>query len=326
MKNEWENRNVFITGGTGLVGSWLIKALVRRKSKVIVLVRDINYQTQFYRDCDYLKTDIINGSLENYNLMKRIINEYEVKTVFHLGAQTIVGAAYRDPLQTFESNIRGTYHILEACRAHQDFVKQIIIASSDKAYGIADRLPYTEDMKLAGCHPYDVSKSCTDLLAKTYYHTYKLPIAIARCGNIYGGGDLNWSRIIPGTILSLLKNERPVVRSNGKYIRDYIYVKDIVEAYISLAESITSINISGEAFNFSTESRNNVIEIVNKIGELMQKKELEPQILNMQLKEIPEQSLSSKKAHELLGWHSEYDLDTGLKETINWYKKYLNLR
>ena len=320
----WEGKKVLVTGATGLVGSWLVKALLKRKSIIVALVRDIDYQTEFYRSGDYLQTNIVNGSLENFSTIERAINEYEVDTIFHLGAQTIVGAAYREPLQTFESNIRGTYHILEACRRHQEFVKEIVVASSDKAYGIADKLPYTEDMPLKGSHPYDVSKSCTDLLAQTYSYTYNLPIAIARCGNIYGGGDLNWSRIIPGTILSLLNNKRPVIRSNGKYIRDYIYIKDIVDAYINLAESITKKNISGEAFNFSNESRMTVIEIVNKIRSIMGKEDLEPQILNLNLKEIPEQLLSAEKAHKILGWYSKYDLEKGISETVAWYENYFN--
>ncbi len=321
---DWEGKKVLVTGATGLVGSWLVKALLKRKSIIVALVRDIDYQTEFYRSGDYLKTNIVNGSLENFSTIERAINEYEVDTVFHLGAQTIVGAAFREPLQTFESNIRGTYHILEACRRHQEFVKEIVIASSDKAYGIADKLPYIENMPLKGSHPYDVSKSCTDLLAQTYSYTYNMPIAIARCGNVYGGGDLNWSRIIPGAILSLLNNKRPVIRSNGKYIRDYIYIKDIVDAYINLAESITKKNIYGEAFNFSTESRMAVIEIVNKIRSIMNRENLEPQILNLNLKEIPEQSLSAEKAHEILGWYSKYDLEKGLSETVDWYKNYFN--
>jgi len=322
MSVDFEGERVLITGATGLVGSWLVKELLKRESLVVALVRDIDYQTEFYRSGDYLQTAIVNGSLENFSTIDRAINEYKIDTVFHLGAQTIVGAAYREPLQTFESNIRGTYHILEACRRHQDLVERIVIASSDKAYGIADKLPYTEDMPLKGCHPYDVSKSCADLLAQAYAHTYNMPIAITRCGNIYGGGDLNWSRIVPGTIRSLLNNQIPIIRSNGKYIRDYIYVKDVVDAYINLAESITKKNISGEAFNFSTESRITVIEIVNKIRTIMDKEELEPRILNLNLKEIPEQSLSAQKAHKMLAWYPKYDLKRGLSETVDWYKNY----
>jgi CDP-glucose 4,6-dehydratase len=285
-------------------------------------VRDIDYQTEFYRSGDYLCTAIVNGTLEDFSTVARAINEYEIDTVFHLGAQTIVGAAYREPLQTFESNIRGTYHILEACRQHLDLVERIVIASSDKAYGIADELPYTEDMPLKGCHPYDASKSCADLLAQTYFQTYDMPIVIVRCGNIYGGGDLNWSRIVPGTIRSLLNNQRPIIRSNGEYIRDYIYIKDVVDAYLNVAESITKKNISGEAFNFSTESRMTVIEIVNEIRSIMDKEELEPQILNLNLKEIPEQLLSAEKAHKILGWYPQYDLKKGISETVEWYRNY----
>jgi CDP-glucose 4,6-dehydratase len=307
------------------VGSWLVKELLKRKSIVVALVRDIDYQTEFYRSGDYLCTTIVNGTLDDFSTVVRAINEYEIDTVFHLGAQTIVGAAYREPLQTFESNIMGTYHILEACRRHLDLVERIVIASSDKAYGIADELPYTEDMPLKGCHPYDVSKSCADLLAQTYSHTYDMPISIVRCGNIYGGGDLNWSRIVSGTIRSLLNNQRPVIRSDGKYIRDYIYIKDVVDAYLNVAESITKKNIFGEAFNFSTESRMTVIEIVNKIRTIMGKEELEPQILNLNLKEIPEQSLSAEKAHKILGWYPKYDLKKGLSETVDWYKIYLGV-
>jgi CDP-glucose 4,6-dehydratase len=210
-----------------------------------------------------------------------------------------------------------------ACRQHRDLVERIVIASSDKAYGIADELPYTEDMPLKGCHPYDVSKSCADLLAQTYFHTYDMPISIVRCGNIYGGGDLNWSRIVPGTIRSLLNNQRPVIRSNGEYIRDYIYIKDVVDAYLNVAESITKKNISGEAFNFSTESRMTVIEIVNEIRSIMGKEDLEPQILNLNLKEIPEQILSAEKAHKILGWYPQYDLKKGISETVEWYKNYI---
>lgn len=322
MSADWGGRKILITGATGMVGSWLVKELLKRDSAVVALVRDIDYQTEFYRSGDYLQTAIVNGSLEDFSTIDRAINEYEIDTVFHLGAQTIVGAAYREPLQTFESNIRGTYHILEACRRHQDLVEKIVVASSDKAYGIADTLPYTEDMPIEGCHPYDVSKSCADLLAQAYFHTYDMSMAIARCGNIYGGADLNWSRIVPGTIRSLLNNQRPIIRSNGEYIRDYIYIKDVVDAYLNLAESITKKNISGEAFNFSTESRITVIEIMNEIRAIMGKEELEPKILNLNLKEIPEQSLSAEKAHKILGWHPKYGMKKGLSETVDWYKNY----
>jgi CDP-glucose 4,6-dehydratase len=322
MSFDWKAKKVLVTGATGMVGSWLVKSLIQNKSEVIALVRDINYQTEFYRSKDYLKTTIVNGSLEDFSAINRAIVENEIDTVFHFGAQTIVGAALRDPLNTFESNIRGTYNVLEACRRNKDLVERVVIASSDKAYGISDKLPYTEDMPLIGCHPYDVSKSCIDLIAQAYFHSYSLPVAIARCGNIYGGGDLNWSRIVPGTIRSLFNNQNPVIRSNGKYVRDYIYVKDIVDAYLVLAQSITTKKISGQAFNFSTESWVTVHEIVNDLVEITGKKNLPPKIMNIPLKEICEQSLSAKKAHEVLGWHSNYDLKRGLSETSEWYANF----
>jgi CDP-glucose 4,6-dehydratase len=326
MGESWEGKRVLITGTTGMVGSWLAKDLIKRNASVVALVRDIDYQTEFYRSGDYLKANIVNGALEDFSVVQRAINEHEIDTVFHLGAQTIVGAGYREPLQTFESNIRGTYNLLESCRRHSDIVKGIVIASSDKAYGISEKLPYTEDMPLKGSHPYDVSKTCTDLLAQTYFNTYGLPLAIARCGNIYGGGDLNWSRIVPGTIRSLLNNQRPVIRSNGKMVREYIYIKDVTDAYLRLAESADKKGVSGEAFNFSTESRMTVLEILNAVRDVMGRNDLEPMILSQDLKEIPEQSLSAKKAKKVLGWQSKYDLKKGISETVDWYKEFFSAR
>jgi CDP-glucose 4,6-dehydratase len=307
MNYIWEDKKVLITGATGMVGSWLVKELLNRKAVVVALVRDIDYHTEFYRSGDYLQSHIVNGPLEDYSTVERAINEYEIDTVFHLGAQTIVG----------------TYNLLESCRRHGDLVKRIVIASSDKAYGISDKLPYTEDMALKGNHPYDVSKTCTDLLAQTYHHTYGINVVISRCGNIYGGGDLNWSRIVPGTIRSLLNNQRPVIRSNGKMIRDYIYVKDVIDGYVLLAESAAKKQVAGEAFNFSTEEKKSVIEIVDEITTAMHTKNIKPRIMAMDLKEIPEQTLSSAKAGKVLEWTPKYTLKAGLAETIQWYKSYL---
>jgi len=307
-----------------MIGSWIVKELIDRDAFIVAFVRDIDYQTEFYRSGDYLKASIVNGSIEDFSTINRAINEYEVDTVIHLGAQTIVGAAYRQPLLTFESNIRGTYNLLEACRQNKEIVKRIVIASSDKAYGPSKKLPYTEDLPLNGIHPYDVSKSCTDLLASSYFHSYGLPLAITRCGNVYGGGDLNWSRIVPGTIRSVLRGQNPTIRSNGRYVRDYIYVKDIALAYLRLAEAVTEKNLAGEAFNFSTESWTTVLEIVKEITRLMGREDLEPKILDLQIKEIEEQSLSAEKAHRILGWKSSFDLKKGLSETIEWYKNYFS--
>ncbi len=318
----WKERRVFVTGATGMIGSWLVKELLARKATVVALVRDLDPQSELYRSGDFHRITVVNGSLEDFWTLERTLNLYEIEIVFHLGAQTIVGIAHRSPLTTFESNIRGTYNLLEACRFHQDRIQGVIIASSDKAYGDQPVLPYTEDMPLTGRHPYDVSKSCADLIAQAYYHTYQLPIAISRCGNVYGGGDLNWSRIVPGTIRSLLKGERPVIRSDGTLIRDYIYVKDVVRAYLCLAERLPEGQIQGEAFNFSNETPLSVLEVVAVIQRLMGCSHMEPQILNRACGEIKHQYLSAQKARHFLGWKPIYGLEQGLEETIQWYRRF----
>lgn len=262
--------------------------------------------------------------MENFSDLERAINENDVDTVIHLGAQTIVGTAYRSPLSTFESNIRGSYNLLEACRRHSSLVKRIVVASSDKAYGTSEVLPYTEEMPIAGKHPYDVSKSCTDLIASTYAHTYGLPIAIARCGNIYGGGDLNWSRIVPGTILKFLKGEAPIIRSDGKFTRDYIFVEDVVDSYMQLAENMEDPEVKGNSFNFGPNRPYTVLEIVQSLQILMDRTDLTPKILNIASNEIKDQSLDSQKARKVLQWKPRYSLEDGLRKTISWYERYLN--
>ena len=316
----WTDKNVFVTGATGLLGSWLVKALVDSNANVVCLIRDIVPKSNLYLNGYYKKVVMVNGCLEDYSLIERTLNEYEMDTIFHLGAQTIVGSANRSPIGTFESNIKGTWNLLEAARSSK-LIERIIIASSDKAYGEQEKLPYTEDMPLKGRHVYDVSKSCADLVAQSYYYTYGLPIGITRCGNFYGGGDLNFNRLIPGTTKSVLNNERPVIRSDGKYIRDYIYILDAVEAYLFLAEKLDNPAIRG-AFNFSNESQVTVLDVVKMILKLMNREDLEPLILNEAKGEIKHQYLSAGKAREMLGWKPKYDLEKGLKETIEWYKKF----
>jgi CDP-glucose 4,6-dehydratase len=267
---------------------------------------------------------LVYGSLEDLQLLERTLGEYEIDTVFHLAAQAIVGIANRNPLSTFNANILGTCNLLEACR-RSPLVKNIVIASSDKAYGDQDILPYNEDMPLKGSHPYDVSKSCADLITQTYHKTYDLPVCITRCGNLYGGSDLNFNRIVPQTIKSVLSNEAPIIRSDGTFIRDYIYVEDAALAYILLSEKMGDLKLYGEAFNISTEVRFTVLELVNKILELMGS-ELKPVILNQGSNEIKEQYLSTKKAKEILGWKPQYTIDEGLKHTIDWYKNYFKTK
>jgi CDP-glucose 4,6-dehydratase len=323
MTAFWKTRRVLVTGATGVIGSWLAKDLLADGADVVALVWEADERSELYRSGAIRRMTVVNGALEDFWTLERAINRYEVDTVFHLGAQTIVGTAYRFPLPTFEANIRGTYNLLEACRLHANLVQRVVIASSDKAYGAQPRLPYTEDMPLAGRHPYEVSKSCADLVAQAYHHTYGLPVAIVRCGNVFGGGDLNWSRIVPGTIRSLLWKERPVIRSDGTYVRDYIYVKDVVRAYRRLAERLDDDRVRGEAFNFSAETPVTVLEMVATLRRLMNAMHIEPDIRDCAEAEIRAQHLSAAKAREVLGWEPAFDLASGLEETIAWYAAFL---
>lgn len=323
LNNYWQNKNVFVTGCTGLLGSWLTKALVDRGANVVGLVRDNVPRANFFRLKLNKYINAVRGEVENYFLLERIINEYEIDTVFHLAAQTIVTIANRNPISTFKTNIEGTWNLLEACRRSLT-IKRIIVASSDKAYGEHEILPYTESAPLKGSHPYDVSKSCADLIALAYYHTYKLPVCVTRCGNFYGGGDLNFNRILPGTIRSVLFNERPVIRSDGKFIRDYVYILDAVEAYLFLAEKMDELSIHGEAFNFSNEIQLTVLELTSLILKLMDREDLQPVVLNETKGEIRHQYLSAEKAKKILGWKPKYSIEEGLKETIQWYKEFFD--
>jgi len=320
---DWGLHRVLVTGATGIVGSWLVRRLLEERAYVVILVRDLDPQTELVRSGDIRHTNVVNGCLEDATVAERAIAGHEIDTVFHLGAQAIVGTANRSPLATFEANIRGTYNLLEACRIQSGLVKRIVVASSDKAYGDSKTLPYTEDMPLNGRHPYDVSKSCADLISSTYANTYGLPVAVARCGNIYGGGDLNWSRIVPGTIRSLLRAERPIIRSNGRFTRDYIFVDDVVEAYLALARKSPDPGVRGEAFNFSCESPMTVLDITHRIMQAVGRMDLEPVILDQAHAEIIDQYLDSARARRVLGWSPSFDLDTGLAATVDWYEKFL---
>ena len=318
----WVDRPVFVTGASGFLGSWLVKSLVNAGADLVCLVRDWVPQSELVRSHILDQVKVVRGDLGDQALLERILGEYEVDTVMHLAAQTIVTIANRSPLSTFESNIAGTWRLLEACRRSPK-VRQVVVASSDKAYGDQTQLPYDENLPLQGQHPYDVSKSCADLIAQTYAVTYDLPVAITRCGNFYGGGDLNWNRIIPGTIRSILRGQRPVIRSDGEYIRDYFYVEDGAAAYMLLAERLAAQpELKGEAFNFSNEIQLTVTEIVAKISRLMDSN-LEPVINKEVNNEIRHQYLSAEKARNLLKWEPLYNLDEGLQRTVDWYKEFL---
>lgn len=316
----WADKNVLVTGCTGLLGSWMTEKLVTDEANVVGLVRDQIPKSYLYFSKTETEIIQVRGEIENYPLIERILNEYEIEYIFHLAAQTIISIANKNPVSTFKTNIEGTWNILEACRRNPSDVK-IIVASSDKAYGTQKNLPYDEDTPLEGRHPYDVSKSCADLLCRSYFETYDLPVCVTRCGNIFGGGDLNFNRIVPGTIKSLIENNIPVIRSDGTYIRDYFYVRDAVNSYLCLAKELDKGKIAGEAFNFSNENPLTVLELVNKIIQNFGSG-VTPLILDSVKNEIKAQYLSSQKAKRILSWEPQYSLDTGLSETIDWYKNF----
>jgi CDP-glucose 4,6-dehydratase len=321
--SAWSGANVFVTGASGLLGSALAEELLARGANVTALVRDWVPAARFVAEDIAARCNVVRGELEDSALVARALNEYEIECVFHLGAQTIVGTAARSPISTFEANIRGTWVLLDACRELPKLVQRVLVASSDKAYGSHEKLPYTEDAPLVGRFPYDVSKSCTDLIALSYFHTYRTPVAITRCGNLYGGGDLNWNRLIPGTIRSLARGERPIVRSDGKFVRDYFFVKDAVEAYLTLAERLKEPKLHGEAFNFGTEEPKSVLEIVEMLRRAMGREDLAPVIQNQATHEIPRQYLDCSKARHVLHWKPNRSLEEGLRETIAWYREHL---
>lgn len=321
LSSFWRDRPTLITGATGLVGGWLTKKLLEMDAEAVCLVRDWVPQSELVRSGNLELARVVRGDIRDQALIERTLGEYEIDTVFHLAAQTIVGVANRNPVGTFEANIAGTWCVLEAVRRSPK-VKQVVIASSDKAYGDQETLPYSEETPLQGQHPYDVSKSCADLIAHTYAKSYGLPVAITRCGNFYGGGDLNWNRIVPGSVRSLLRGERPIIRSDGLFVRDYFYVEDGVAAYMMLAEQLASYpELAGQAFNFSNEIQVTVLELVQLITEMMGSS-LQPEVRNEACNEIRHQYLSAEKARRALNWSPLYTLEMGLQETVNWYRNY----
>jgi len=325
MSGFWRDRPTLVTGATGLVGGWVVRRLLRQQADVVCLVRD------WVPDSDAIRTGLmaqvktVRGDVRDQSLLERVLGEYEIDTVIHLAAQTLVPVANRNPVATFEANVAGTWALLEACRRSPK-VGQIVLASSDKAYGDAERLPYDETTPLCGRHPYDVSKSCADLIAQSYATTYDTPVAITRCGNFYGPGDLNWNRIVPGTLRSVARGERPVIRSDGQSIRDYFYVEDGAAAYLLLAEKLAADPaLRGEAFNFSNETQVTVLALVRRLLDLSGSR-LEPDVRREASHEIRHQSLSAEKARRELGWRPLFTLDEGLRKTVPWYTEFLARR
>jgi CDP-glucose 4,6-dehydratase len=317
----WQDRPVLVTGASGLVGGWLTKRLLAHQAEVVCVVRDWVPDSVLLREKGLKKVRLVRGDIRNMAFLERVMGEYEINTTIHLAAQTIVSIANRNPISTFETNITGTWNILEAARRSPK-VEQIVIASSDKAYGECETLPYDESTPLAGTHPYDVSKSCADLIARTYAVTYGSPVAITRCGNFYGGGDLNWNRIIPGTIRSIVRGKRPIIRSDGNYTRDYFFVEDGAAAYMHLAEKLAEIpNLKGEGFNFSNETPLSVLQITEMILKAMGSN-LQPIIRNEVTNEIRHQYLNAEKSRSRLNWKPIYSIQQGLDRTIAWYREF----
>jgi CDP-glucose 4,6-dehydratase len=326
VSGHWRGRPTLVTGGTGLVGGWLVKQLLEDGADVVCLVRDWVPQSNLILSRTTDRVKVVRGDVCDQAVVERALGEYEIDTVLHLAAQAIVGIGNRNPLSTFETNIRGTWIVLEACRRSPS-VKQIVIASSDKAYGYHEQLPYDEDAPLRGRHPYDVSKSCADLIAQAYAATFGLPVAITRCGNFYGGGDLNWNRIVPGTIRSVLRGERPVIRSGGDLLREYLFVENAVSAYMTLAEALAGRReLAGRAFNFGHNRPWTVLELVEQILTICGRTDLRPDVRNEAANEIQNQYLDPTRARTELGWEPRYTLEEGLEKTIAWYREFLGAR
>lgn len=319
----WRDRRVFVTGATGLVGAWLVRALLDLGADLVALVRDWVPESELITSGQLDRITVVRGDVCDQALLERVLGEFEVVTVIHLAAQTIVPIANRNPISTFDTNIAGTWRLLEACR-RSPTVKEVVLASSDKAYGESPRLPYLETMPLDPVHPYDVSKACMELIGRSYARTWAVPVVITRCGNFFGGGDLNWNRVVPGTIRAFLRGERPVIRSDGTLVRDYIYVEDAVSAYLVLAEKLAEDPaLAGEAFNFSNETRLTVLELVDRIRALVGAA-LAPVVLDEAASEIQQQYLDAEKARRVLGWKPAFGLDEGLKRTIAWYRDHFD--
>jgi len=322
MASFWQDRPTFVTGSTGVLGGWLVRRLRELGAKVVGLVWDPMLQAALMPSGMYEGMTVVQGDVRDLALLEQTLADHEIDTVFHLAAQTVVSVAHRSPVETFETNVQGTWALLEACRKNPT-VKQVVMASSDLVYGAEAPVPYTEGMPLVGRHPYEASKACADLIAQAYAATYELPVALTRCGNFYGGGDLNWSRIVPGTIRSVMRREAPVIRSSGHYVRDYLYVEDAAAAHTFLAERLAeSPDLRGEAFNFSNETPVTVLDFVRRIVRLMGS-DLEPRVLDEVTYDVAEQYLSAAKARQILGWKPLFSLDDGLRRTIDWYREFL---
>jgi len=315
---DWKDKNVFITGATGFVGSHLTENLISKGANVFILWRSKDPKSYFFSQKLDNKSTMLIGDLKSLPRIKEILSNHDIDVIYHVGAQPLVQTAYIEPYETLMSNVKGTINVMERPRLYGK-AEAIVVASSDKAYGTAKELPYTEEVKLEGKFPYDVSKSCTDLISRMYGTTYDLPVAVTRFGNIYGAGDTNFSRIIPETMRALATDQKLAIRSDGKMIREYVYVKDVISGYLMLAENIKKTK--GEAFNFGSKDKFTVIDVAKKIAEILGKK-LDIEVMNKAKYEIPEQYLSFEKIQKTIGWKPEHSFEEGIKESFKWYKNF----
>lgn len=319
----WRDRRVFVTGASGFLGAWLTKSLVERGADVVALVRDMVPRALLRTSGLDEKITLVRGDICDQAVVERAFGEYEIQTVFHLAAQAIVGVANRNPVGTFEANIAGTWRVLEAARRSPG-VQQIVVASSDKAYGDHEVLPYGEDAPLQGRHPYDVSKSCADLIAQSYAASFGMNVGVTRCGNLFGGGDLNWNRIVPGTMRAAIEGVPPLIRSDGAPVRDYLYVEDGVSAYLTLAEALAANpKIRGRAWNFGHNDPISVLQMARMVLEAAGRADLELDVRSEASNEIAAQYLDSSRARDELGWHPQFGLKKGLAESAAWYRQHL---
>lgn len=311
-------KKILVTGGTGFVGGHLVDALIKRGASVVVPYRSIDPYSYFTAQNLASKVTMVVADVKDEMRIFDIISKYEIEYIFHLAALAIVPIAYINPLETIATNVLGTTHILEAAR-NLHGVKCVIIASSDKAYGKSKR-EYVEEDALRGDHPYEASKSAADIISRSYAKTYDLPVVVTRFGNIYGEGDLHFDRIIPGSLKAAITNETLSLRSDGTFIRDYVYVKDVVDGYLFLADHIEKIH--GEAYNISSGESMTVKDVIKTIERLINKR-IPYKIVNNQQNEIPYQHLNYKKIQKL-GWMPKWNFDNSVSQVYSWYQEYIS--